>query len=299
MADEKNNEADKIELKKPTIGDDEQTAKITKPPVAVKPSDSTTISPVATGSSNLSVSMSQKEKGKTIKLKPIVPQEDENGDQEETLSMDRETMMNKKPNIDGILIQLPLPPQIDTTKILELVEPSKDVDGFHPYNVGRLTTGLDGFAPCTPLGVMELLSEYDIDVKGKNCVVIGASNIVGKPMASLLLNADATVEICHIFTDDLKKHTLNADMIFVGVGVINLITEDMVKDDVVIIDIGVSRTKEGKLVGDVDFENVSKKSSYITPSPGGVGPMTIAMLLSNTLKAAKINAAKLHAKESL
>jgi len=205
--------------------------------------------------------------------------------------------MNENASIDGILIQLPLPEHIDTTKLLELVDPAKDVDGFHPYNVGRLVTDLDGFVPCTPLGVMELLREYDIDVKGKNCVVIGASNIVGKPMASLLLNADATVEVCHIFTDDLKKHTQNADIILVGVGVINLITEDMVKDDVIIIDIGVSRTKEGKLVGDVDFENVSKKSSYITPSPGGVGPMTIAMLLSNTLKAAKQNAKKLNAEE--
>ena len=202
-------------------------------------------------------------------------------------------MLNNDTNVDGILIQLPLPAHIDTTKLLELVAPEKDVDGFHPYNVGRLVTNLDGFVPCTPLGVMELLKEYDIDVQGKNCVVVGASNIVGKPMASLLLNADATVEICHIFTDDLKKHTLNADVLLVGVGVINLITEDMVKDDVVIVDIGVSRTKEGKLVGDVDFENVSKKSSYITPSPGGVGPMTIAMLLSNTLKAAKINAQKM------
>ena len=200
------------------------------------------------------------------------------------------SMMNKNPNIDGILVQLPLPPQIDTTKILELVDPNKDVDGFHPYNVGRLVTNLDGFVPCTPLGVMELLKEYNIDVKGKNCVVVGASNIVGKPMASLLLNADATVEICHIHTDDLKRHTINADIVLVGVGVINLITEDMVKDDVIIVDIGVSRTKEGKLVGDVDFENVSKKSSYITPSPGGVGPMTIAMLLSNSLKAAQEHA---------
>lgn len=198
-------------------------------------------------------------------------------------------MMNSNPNIDGILIQLPLPSQIDTTKILELVEPSKDVDGFHPYNVGRLTTGLDGFVPCTPLGVMKLLAEYDIDVKGKNCVVVGASNIVGKPMASLLLNANATVEVCHIFTDDLKKHTLNADILFVGVGVINLIKEEMVKDGVIIVDIGINRTNDGKLVGDVDFEKVSKKCSYITPVPGGVGPMTIAMLLSNTLKAAKAN----------
>jgi methylenetetrahydrofolate dehydrogenase (NADP+)/methenyltetrahydrofolate cyclohydrolase len=196
-------------------------------------------------------------------------------------------MMNNNPNIDGILIQLPLPSQIDTTKILELVDPSKDVDGFHPYNVGRLSTGLDGFVPCTPLGVMELLKEYNIDPKGKNCVVVGASNIVGKPMAALLLNANATVEICHIFTDDLKKHTLNADMIFVGAGVINLIKEDMVKDGVIIIDIGINRANDGKLVGDVDFEKVSKKCSYITPVPGGVGPMTISMLLSNTLKATK------------
>jgi methylenetetrahydrofolate dehydrogenase (NADP+)/methenyltetrahydrofolate cyclohydrolase len=198
-------------------------------------------------------------------------------------------MMNSNPNIDGILIQLPLPKQIDTTKILELVEPSKDVDGFHPYNVGRLTTGLDGFVPCTPLGVMKLLEEYKIDLKGKNCVVVGASNIVGKPMAALLLNANATVEICHIFTDNLKKHTLNADMIFVGAGVINLIKEDMVKDGAVIVDIGINRADSGKLVGDVDFENVAKKCSYITPVPGGVGPMTISMLLSNTLKATQIH----------
>lgn len=201
--------------------------------------------------------------------------------------------MNNDSSIDGILIQLPLPSHIDTTKLLELVAPEKDVDGFHPFNVGRLTTGLDGFVPCTPLGVMDLLNEYNIDVKGKNCVVVGASNIVGKPMASLLLNADATVEICHIFTDDLKKHTLQADMIFVGVGVINLIKEDMVKDGVVIVDIGINRAESGKLVGDVDFDNISKKCSYITPVPGGVGPMTIAMLLSNTLKAAKENARKL------
>ncbi|SFV75389.1 Methylenetetrahydrofolate dehydrogenase (NADP+) / Methenyltetrahydrofolate cyclohydrolase [hydrothermal vent metagenome] len=198
-------------------------------------------------------------------------------------------MMNENPNIDGILIQLPLPSHIDTIKLLELIAPHKDVDGFHPYNVGRLNTGLDGFVPCTPLGVMELLKEYDIDVKGKNCVVVGASNIVGKPMAALLLNANATVEICHIFTDDLKKHTLNADIILVGVGVINLIKEDMVKDGTIIVDIGINKREDGKLVGDVDFENVSKKCSYITPVPGGVGPMTIAMLLSNTLKAAKLN----------
>jgi len=196
-------------------------------------------------------------------------------------------MMNENPNIDGILIQLPLPPQIDTTQILEAVAPHKDVDGFHPYNVGRLTAGLDGFVPCTPLGVMKLLDEYNLDVKGMNAVVVGASNIVGKPMASLLLNAGATVDICHIHTKNLKAHTIHADILLVGVGKINLITDDMVKDDVIVIDIGINKTESGKLVGDCDFEAVSKKSSYITPVPGGVGPMTIAMLLSNTLKAAK------------
>ena len=200
------------------------------------------------------------------------------------------TNMNNDSTIDGILIQLPLPSQIDERRLLDLVSPQKDVDGFHPFNVGKLTSGLDGFVPCTPLGVMELLAEYNIDVKGKNCVVVGASNIVGKPMASLLLNADATVEICHIFTDDLKKHTLNADIILVGVGVINLIKKDMVKQGAIIIDIGINRTDDGKLVGDVDFINVKERCSYITPVPGGVGPMTIAMLLSNTLKAAKLNA---------
>jgi methylenetetrahydrofolate dehydrogenase (NADP+)/methenyltetrahydrofolate cyclohydrolase len=198
------------------------------------------------------------------------------------------TMMNNNPNIDGILVQLPLPSHINTTAILEAIDPSKDVDGFHPYNVGRVTAGLDGFIPATPYGVMKLLEEYNINIKGKNVCVVGASNIVGKPMATLLLNAHATVEICHIFTDDLKKHTLNADIICVAVGMINLITEDMVKDNATIIDIGVSRLENGKLTGDVDFENVSKKCSYITPSPGGVGPMTIAMLLENTLKSAKM-----------
>ncbi|MCX6062172.1 MAG: bifunctional methylenetetrahydrofolate dehydrogenase/methenyltetrahydrofolate cyclohydrolase FolD [Campylobacterales bacterium] len=196
-------------------------------------------------------------------------------------------MMNQNPNIDGILIQLPLPAHIDTTKILEVVTPSKDVDGFHPFNVGRLATGLDGFVPCTPLGVMELLSEYNIDPKGKNAVIVGASNIVGKPMAALLLNANATVTITHIHTKDLRAHTLGADMLFVGAGVINLIREDMVSEGCVVIDIGINRTEDGRLVGDVDFDAVAPKSSYITPVPGGVGPMTIAMLLSNTLKAAQ------------
>jgi methylenetetrahydrofolate dehydrogenase (NADP+)/methenyltetrahydrofolate cyclohydrolase len=205
-------------------------------------------------------------------------------------------MMNNNPNIDGILVQLPLPDHIDTTTILEAIDPAKDVDGFHPYNVGRVTAGLDGFIPATPYGVMELLKEYNIDPKGKNVCVVGASNIVGKPMATLLLNANATVEICHIFTDDLKKHTLNADIICVGVGVVNLIKEDMVKDGAIIVDIGINRLDDGRLVGDVDFENVNSKCSYITPVPGGVGPMTIAMLLKNTIKAAKIRLAKTNGK---
>jgi methylenetetrahydrofolate dehydrogenase (NADP+)/methenyltetrahydrofolate cyclohydrolase len=202
-------------------------------------------------------------------------------------------MMNQNPNIDGILIQLPLPSHIDTTKILEVVSPFKDVDGFHPYNVGRLVAGLDGFVPCTPLGVMELLAEYAIDLKGKNCCIVGASNIVGKPMAALLLNANATVEICHIFTDDLKKHTLAADIVLVGAGVVNLIKEDMIREGTIVVDIGINRTADGRLVGDADFDAIAPKTAYITPVPGGVGPMTITMLLSNTLKAAQNHAKKL------
>ena len=195
-------------------------------------------------------------------------------------------MINENPKVHGLLVQLPLPKHVDATKILEAVDPAKDVDGFHPFNLGRLVAGLDTFVPCTPLGVMELLAEYGIEVKGKDCVVVGASNIVGKPMASLLLNAGATVDICHIHTKDLKAHTKNADMIFVGVGKAGLITADMVKESAVVVDIGINKVGD-KLVGDVDFDEVSKKCTYITPVPGGVGPMTIAMLLSNTLKAAK------------
>jgi len=196
-------------------------------------------------------------------------------------------MMNQNQNIDGILVQLPLPKHIDTTAILEAINPTKDVDGFHPYNVGRLVAGLDAFIPATPYGVMRLLKEYNIDPKGQNVCIVGASNIVGKPMATLMLNANATVDICHIHTKDLKAHTLNADIICVGVGVVNLITSDMVKDGAIIIDIGINRLDNGKLVGDVDYENVHNKTSYITPVPGGVGPMTIAMLLKNTIKSAR------------
>ncbi len=196
-------------------------------------------------------------------------------------------MMNNNPRIDGILVQLPLPKHIDTTKILEVIDPKKDVDGFHPYNMGRVIENLDAFAPCTPLGVMEMFKEYDINLEGKDVCVVGASNIVGKPMAALLLNANATVTVTHIYTKDLASHTKKADIVIVGVGVPGLIKEDMIKEGAIVIDIGINKLDNGKLVGDVDFENVSKKCSYITPVPGGVGPMTIAMLLSNTLKSAK------------
>jgi len=196
-------------------------------------------------------------------------------------------MMNSNPRIDGILVQLPLPKHVDTDKILEVIDPKKDVDGFHAYNVGRLVTGLDSFVACTPLGVMKMFEEYKIDLRGQDVCVVGASNIVGKPMASLLLNAEATVTITHIYTKDLKAHTSKADIVVVGVGVPGLIKEDMIKEGAIVIDIGINRIEDGSLVGDVDFENVSPKCSYITPVPGGVGPMTIAMLLSNTLKSAK------------
>lgn len=196
-------------------------------------------------------------------------------------------MINLNPNIDGVLVQLPLPKHIDTTKIIEAIDPKKDVDGFHPFNVGRLVAGLDSFVPCTPLGVMRLLKAYNIDPKGLDACVVGASNIVGKPMMNLLLNAFATVDICHVFTKNLKEHTKKADLVIVGVGKQNLISEDMIKEGAIVIDIGINKTQEGKLVGDVDFEHVAPKCSYITPVPGGVGPMTIAMLLENTIKAAQ------------
>lgn len=196
-------------------------------------------------------------------------------------------MINKNDYMDGILVQLPLPSHINTDKIIEAIDHEKDVDGFHPFNVGKLVAGLESFAPCTPLGVMEMLKEYNIDPKGKDVCIVGASNIVGKPMLNLLLNAGATVDICHIFTKDLKAHTLKADIIIVGVGKAGLITEEMVKDNAIVIDIGINRLSNGKLVGDVDFNKVAPKCSFITPVPGGVGPMTIAMLLLNTLKAAK------------
>ena len=201
-------------------------------------------------------------------------------------------MINQNPRIDGILVQLPLPKHIDTNAILEVIDPAKDVDGFHPYNVGRLVTNLDGFIPCTPLGVMKMFQKYGIELEGKDVCVVGASNIVGKPMAALLLNANATVTVTQIYTKDLASHTKKADIVIVGVGVPGLIKADMVKEGAVLIDIGINRLDDGSLVGDADFEALKQKCSYITPVPGGVGPMTIAMLLSNTLKAAKARVAK-------
>ncbi|AXX94497.1 MULTISPECIES: bifunctional methylenetetrahydrofolate dehydrogenase/methenyltetrahydrofolate cyclohydrolase FolD [Arcobacter] len=210
----------------------------------------------------------------------------------ETITQDEllETIarMNENPKLDGILVQLPLPKHIDTTIVLEAINPLKDVDGFHPYNVGRMVSNLDAFLPATPFGVMRMFEEYGIELSGKNVVVIGSSDIVGKPMASLLINAKATVTVCNSRTKDLKAHTLAADIVVIAVGVPYLLKEDMVKDGAIVIDVGINRLDTGKLVGDADFEGLKNKCSHITPVPGGVGPMTIAMLLKNTIKAAKL-----------
>lgn len=199
--------------------------------------------------------------------------------------------LNFDDSVDGILVQLPLPKHIDKAVILEAISVHKDVDGFHPFNVGLLNTGFEGaLLPCTPLGVVRLLKAYDINVEGLNAVIIGASNIVGRPMATMLLNLGATVSICHIKTKDLSLYTRQADLIVVAAGCASLLKADMVKEGVIVVDVGINRLANGKLVGDVDFESVSKKASFISPVPGGVGPMTIAMLLENTLKAAQIRA---------
>jgi len=202
---------------------------------------------------------------------------------------------NNNSKIHGILVQLPLPKHIDEDKIIESISPQKDVDGFHPYNVGNLVIGKETFKSCTPYGIVELLKRYKIETKGKHVVVVGRSNIVGKPIANLMLQkeegANSIVTICHSAAKDLSYFTKQADIIIAAIGRANFITADMVKDDVVVIDVGINsiddpNSKKGyRLVGDVDFEEVSKKASYITPVPGGVGPMTIAMLLKNTLQA--------------
>jgi methylenetetrahydrofolate dehydrogenase (NADP+)/methenyltetrahydrofolate cyclohydrolase len=198
--------------------------------------------------------------------------------------------LNQDANIHGILVQLPLPAHINSQKVIEAISPAKDVDGFHIASAGALMTGMPGFWPCTPYGCMKMLESIDFDLKGKHAVVIGRSNIVGKPMALMLLQQNATVTICHSHTQNLKALTLQADLIVAAVGVRNILTADMVKSGAVVLDVGMNRNEQGKLCGDVDFEGVEKVASFITPVPGGVGPMTITMLLVNTLEAAERSA---------
>ncbi len=195
--------------------------------------------------------------------------------------------LNADTEVHGILVQLPLPKHLDEEQVILRIKPEKDVDAFHPYNVGRITIGDPKFLPCTPAGIMELLHRSNIDIAGKECVVIGRSNIVGKPMALLLLAENGTVTVCHSKTHDLKKVCKRADILVVAIGKADFVTSDMVKDGAVVIDVGMNRNKDGKLTGDVDFASVSNVASYITPVPGGVGPMTITMLLQNTLRAAR------------
>jgi len=198
--------------------------------------------------------------------------------------------LNRDPAIHGILVQLPVPKHIDANKVIEAISPAKDVDGFHIASAGALMTGMSGFVPCTPYGCMKMLESIGYDLRGKHAVVIGRSNIVGKPMALLLLQKNATVTICHSATRDLKALTLQADVIVAAVGKRNVLTADMVKPGAVVLDVGMNRNPEGKLCGDVDFEGVRQVASYITPVPGGVGPMTITMLLVNTLESAERSA---------
>ncbi len=195
--------------------------------------------------------------------------------------------LNHDPAIHGILVQLPLPPHIDASKVIEAISPAKDVDGFHVASAGALMTGMPGFWPCTPYGCMKMLESIHFDLRGKHAVVIGRSNIVGKPMALMLLQKNATVTICHSATKDLKAMTLQADVIVAAVGKRDVLTADMVKPGAVVLDVGMNRNDAGKLCGDVDFEGVRRVASAITPVPGGVGPMTITMLLVNTLEAAE------------
>ena len=206
--------------------------------------------------------------------------------QEELLALVDE--LNNRKEINGILCQLPLPKGLDENAVIEAISPEKDVDAFHKQNVGRIMIGDYDFLPCTPAGIMEMLKAYDISVEGKDCVVIGRSNIVGKPMSMLLLHQNGTVTICHSRTKNLKEVTKRADILVAAVGIPKFVTADMVKDGAVVIDVGMDRDENGKLCGDVDFDNVKDKCSYITPVPGGVGPMTIATLMKNTLKAAKL-----------
>ena len=198
---------------------------------------------------------------------------------------------NNDDKIHGILVQLPLPKQVDEKKVLRAIKAEKDVDGFHPYNVGLLNIGEDCLMPCTPLGVMNMIKDYGINLSGKNAVVIGRSNIVGKPMVAMLTKANATVTICHSKTENIKEICKKADIIVAAIGKAKFVTKDFIKDGAVVIDVGMNRV-DGKLCGDVDFENVKDKCSFITPVPGGVGPMTITTLMENTLKACKMSLEK-------
>lgn len=195
--------------------------------------------------------------------------------------------LNNRKDIHGILLQSPIPKNLDINLAFNKIDYTKDVDGFHPVNVGKLSIGEDCFVSCTPFGVVKMLEEYNIDVQGKNVVIIGRSNIVGKPLIQCMLKKNGTVTVCHSKTQNIKEITKNADILIAALGKAKFVTADMVKDGAVIIDVGINRNDDGKLVGDVDFENVEKKASYITPVPGGVGPMTIAMLMTNVVKAAK------------
>lgn len=211
---------------------------------------------------------------------------------EETTTEELLTLINKlngDSKVDGILCQLPLPKHIDEKTVINSIAPEKDVDAFHPVNTGHIMIGDYSFLPCTPAGIIEMLKFYNIEISGKECVVIGRSNIVGKPMAMLLLHNSGTVTICHSKTQNLAEVTRRADILVAAVGKANFVTADMVKDGAVVIDVGMNRNAEGKLCGDVDFEGVKDKCSFITPVPGGVGPMTITMLLNNTLTASKNN----------
>lgn len=198
--------------------------------------------------------------------------------------------LNQDDAVDGILVQLPLPEHLNETKVIETIRADKDVDAFRYENVGRILVGNAHFLPCTPAGVMKLIEQSGMDLTGKECVVIGRSNIVGKPQALLLLQQNATVTVCHSKTRNLAEITRRADVVVAAVGRANLVTGDMIKEGAVVIDVGMNRLENGKLCGDVDFESVSKKAAYLTPVPGGVGPMTITMLMKNTVSAAKIHA---------
>ena len=210
---------------------------------------------------------------------------DENTKMEELLNLINE--LNNRNDVHGILLQSPIPKHLDIRSAFDTIDYRKDVDGFNPINVGKLLIGEDGFISCTPYGVIKMLEEYDIEIEGKHAVVVGRSNIVGKPVSQCLLNKNATVTICHSRTTNLSEITKQADILVVAIGRPRFVTKDMVKDGAVVIDVGINRNDEGKLIGDVDFEEIEKIASYITPVPGGVGPMTIAMLMNNVVKAAR------------